>query len=468
MPGRRLAWLDALRGVAALFVVFDHLGYSVLQHARADVYQWFDPGQFGVFLFFLVSGYIVPASLERKGSIRGFWVGRVFRLFPLYVFALIAAVTLWTLDLGGISRTNYDGETSLLTHALMLSNVLGSHNAISVIWTLSYEMTFYLLLTALFVTGTHKRSSWYALGFAVAAVALGGLLPMQAISGGFLGTRLVAEIADLLVVGGVALAVTRFRLPKVFGAVLAAGTVLVLVLFNGNWVNPYEALTILALMFTGTMLYRAERGDFDKRKAVAVAVAVFALATAAGLSHPPASDLSSAATRIAYDRQWVTSLLLAGATFAIGMACRNKKMPRIVAWLGLVSYSVYLLHPLLVSLYNHIPLTQQPHPFPEQLALAAAFLAVLLACCWLSYRFIEAPMQRQGRKFAAWLEYWVGSDVIPGHHQRPADARQAGARQAESTSRLPSGGPGPPHPGSRGGRPVDGSGPAPAAHQASW
>jgi peptidoglycan/LPS O-acetylase OafA/YrhL len=58
--------------------VRDHLGYSVLQHARADVYQWFDPGQFGVFVFFLVSGYIVPASLERKGSVRGFWVSRVF------------------------------------------------------------------------------------------------------------------------------------------------------------------------------------------------------------------------------------------------------------------------------------------------------------------------------------------------------------------------------------------------------
>ena len=204
----------------------------------------------------------------------------------------------------------------------------------------------------------------------------------------------------------------------------------------------------------GTMLYRAERGDFDKRKAVAVTVAVFGLATVAGLWHPPAWDLSPAATRIAYDRQWVTSLLLAGAMFAIGMACRNKKkMPRIFAWPGLVSYSVYLLHPLLVSLYNHIPLTQHPHPFPVQLALAAAFLALLLACCWLSYRFIEAPMQRQGRRFAAWLECWVGPDVSPGHHQRQADARLADARQAnvrpanarpaESVSRLPSGRPRP-------------------------
>ena len=85
---KRLAWLDALRGIAALCVVFDHLSYSVLQPVRASVYHWFDPGQYGVFVFFLVSGYIVPASLERKGSVRGFWVSRVFRLYPLYLFAV--------------------------------------------------------------------------------------------------------------------------------------------------------------------------------------------------------------------------------------------------------------------------------------------------------------------------------------------------------------------------------------------
>jgi peptidoglycan/LPS O-acetylase OafA/YrhL len=417
-PGRRLAWLDALRGVAALFVVFDHLGYYVLQHARAVVYTWFDPGLYGVFVFFMVSGYIVPASLERRGSIRGFWVSRAFRLYPLYIFGLAVAVLLWTLGVGGIGKTNYDGETSLLTHALMLSNVLGTKNAINVIWTLSYEMAFYLLLTALFVTGTHKRSSRYAILFAVAAVVLGGVLPMTAISGSFLGTRLIAEIADLLILGGVALAVCRYRLPKVIGAVLAGGTAMVLVLFNSSWVNPFEALTILALMFTGTMLYRAERGDYDMRKAIAVASAVFVLTAIAGLWHVPYWYASPATAHTAFDRQWVTSLLLAGATFAVGMACRNKKMPAIFAWLGLVSYSVYLLHPLLIEVYRRIPLTRHPHPFPEQVLLAAAFVAVLLGCCWLSYRFIEAPMQRLGRKFAAWLEYWFGPDSIPAHHQQ--------------------------------------------------
>jgi hypothetical protein len=69
-----------LRGIAALRVVFDHLTYSAFQPVRDSVYHWFDPGQHGVFVFFLVSGYIVPAPLERKGSVRGFWVSRVFRL----------------------------------------------------------------------------------------------------------------------------------------------------------------------------------------------------------------------------------------------------------------------------------------------------------------------------------------------------------------------------------------------------
>jgi peptidoglycan/LPS O-acetylase OafA/YrhL len=78
---KRLAWLDALRGIAALCVVFDHLTYSVFQPVHDSVYQWFNPGQYGVFVFFLVSGYIVPASLERKGSIRSFWVSRVWRLY---------------------------------------------------------------------------------------------------------------------------------------------------------------------------------------------------------------------------------------------------------------------------------------------------------------------------------------------------------------------------------------------------
>src|ERR1700677_1632377 len=101
---KRLARVDAAPGTAALCVVFDHLTYSVLQPVRNTVYQWFDPGQYGVFVFFLVSGYIVPASLERKGSIRGFWVSRLFRLYPLYLVAVAAMIVLWAIGIGSPCR----------------------------------------------------------------------------------------------------------------------------------------------------------------------------------------------------------------------------------------------------------------------------------------------------------------------------------------------------------------------------
>jgi peptidoglycan/LPS O-acetylase OafA/YrhL len=405
--GQRLAWLDALRGFAALCVVFDHLGAYAMPHLRGDIYRFLDPGTYGVFVFFLVSGYIVPASLERKGSVRGFWVSRAFRLYPLYAVVLVAMVLLWWFNIGTISGANYQGKTSLLTHALMLSSVLGAHNAINVIWTLTYEMAFYLLLTALFLTGTHRRSSRWALLFAAAAVGLGGLLPMFAISRSFLGTRLVPEIADLFILAGIALAVSRFRVPRTIGAILAAGTVLVLVMFNGDWVPPYEALTILALMFTGTMLYRAERGDYPWNRAVPAAVTVLALATAAGLWHGFGWGAN-------YRWQWATSVLGAGLTFAIGMACRKKPVPAVLAWLGVVSFSVYLVHPVLLQFYKKIPFTHGSHPFPLQVLMAATFLAVLLACSWLSYRWVEKPMQRHGRTVSRWLDTRLGPDPVPG------------------------------------------------------
>ncbi|HYX59624.1 MAG TPA: acyltransferase, partial [Streptosporangiaceae bacterium] len=145
--GTRLAWLDVLRGLAALAVVFDHISYYVLQHVRHIVYQWFDPGNYGVFVFFIISGYIVPASLERKGSVRTFWVSRVFRLYPLYLLAVGIAVALYFARFGPIRGENSDPATSVLSQLLMMSNVMDGKNLPNVVWSLSYEMVFYLLLT---------------------------------------------------------------------------------------------------------------------------------------------------------------------------------------------------------------------------------------------------------------------------------------------------------------------------------
>ncbi len=240
-----------MRAIAALFVVFDHLSYYLLQHVRTEVYNWFDAGNYGVFVFFIISGYIIPASLERKGSVRTFWVSRLFRLYPLYLVAVGIAVMLYLVHFGSLRGEGSDPEASVLSQLLMMSNVLGGQNLPNVVWSLSYEMVFYLLITALFIARVHKRSSWYALGFAVAAVAIGGLLPQAYLIHNVATPRLIALVADLAVLAGLAFAVVLRGMSRLLGAAMAAVVAIALLAFNGGWIWPWEALSILALMFTG-------------------------------------------------------------------------------------------------------------------------------------------------------------------------------------------------------------------------
>jgi len=421
----RLAWLDLLRGIAALFVVFDHLSYYVLQHVRAEMYHWFDPGNYGVFVFFIISGYIVPASLERKGSVRTFWVSRLFRLYPLYLLAVGIAVALYFMHFGSLRGEGSDPEASLFSQLLMMSNVLGGQNLPNVVWSLSYEMIFYLLITALFIARVHKRSSGYALGFAVAAVAIGGLLPQAYFTHNLATPRLIAGVADLAVLAGLAFAVLLRGMSRLLGAAIVAVVAITLLAFNGGWIWPWEALSILALMFTGTMFYRAEQGQYPWPRAISIGLGVFALAITAGLWHSHALG-NSAHAELVFERRWVSTFALAGLTFGAGLAFRHVRWPRALTWLGLISFSVYLLHPLLIEAYHHFSWTRLHHPFWLQVLLAAAFLAVLLAISSVTYLLVERPMQNVGRRVGWWLDARFGPDRVPDHVPASAEPAMAG------------------------------------------
>jgi peptidoglycan/LPS O-acetylase OafA/YrhL len=421
-PRHRLAWLDALRGIAALAVVFDHLGTYLLAGLRTHVYHWVDAGQYGVFVFFLISGYIVPASLERKGSIRTFWVSRVFRLYPLYLLAIGLAVLLWAIGRGSLHGAGGDPETSVLSQFLMMSNVLAGPNLPNVVWSLSYEMVFYLLLTALFIGGVHKRSGWYALMFGAAAVALGGLLPQQYFSHHMSNPRLIAAVADLVLIACLAIAVVLRGMPRLLGAGVAGIIAVLLVAFNGGWIYPWEGLAILGLMFTGTALYRAEQGEYPWPRAIAVAATTIALSIAAGLWHSHAWHMSAGA-EVLWERRWFGAFFFAGLTFGGGLLLRRVRVPRWLAWLGLISYSVYLLHPLLIEVYYHSPWGHHRHSFTGQVVLYALFLAVLIAVSSVTYLLVERPMQVLGRRVGKWLDTQFGPDRVSVPEVRHAGVR---------------------------------------------
>ncbi|MBW8484663.1 acyltransferase [Actinomadura sp. PM05-2] len=374
--------MDALRGVAALVVALHHATYDYLPGPRAALLAWFDPGTYGVMVFFLVSGYIVPASLERGGDVRRFWIGRLFRIYPLWLVACGAAVALMAAGLYR-ERGGPGPAVAVLAHVTMMQDLLAVPSVLNVLWTLSYEMAFYLLVVALFTAGLHRRSAHHALLFAAGALVLGGLPP--ALLSVRAGVGAVAVGAAALTAAAIVLAARGHRLGGLLGAVPA----LLLVVLNGR-VGAAEGLTILAVMFAGTAVYRIERGELAPRPALLGLGAVLVTALVAAAVH-----LDAAA------RSWSLALAAAAATFGLGLLARRLPMPRALVALGVISYSVYLLHPVLLAIFRVLLGGNGPdRPDRGSVPLLLLFTAVLLALSWTTQRYVEAPMQRLGKRLA--------------------------------------------------------------------
>jgi len=159
------------------------------------------------------------------------------------------------------------------------------------------------------------------------------------------------------------------------------------------------------------MLYRAEQGQYPWPRAIAIGVTVFGLAIAAGLWHSRAWGLPAHA-ELLWSRRWVSAFMLAGLTFAAGLAFRHVRWPKVLTWVGLISYSLYLLHPLVIEVYHHLYPSRQ-HTFGVQVLIAAGLLAVIIAVCSVTYLAVERPAQGLGRRVGRRLDARYGPDRIP-------------------------------------------------------
>lgn len=178
---------DFLRLVAALSVVFSH-SFLVAEGSEAN-----EPfvrltgnqcvlGLVGVFVFFIISGYLVTGSFCRSPAPDRFALKRILRIYPglvvnLLLCALVLGPLVSSLPLGRYLTSPQLGHYLLASLALTpnsppLPGAVFVDNAVGKIvngslWTLRYEMMMYAMVLALGIMGLLR------LRVALALTALG-------------------------------------------------------------------------------------------------------------------------------------------------------------------------------------------------------------------------------------------------------------------------------------------------------
>ncbi len=153
----RLDHIDGLRGLAAFLVLYQHLAeYCAAMAPSASfatgqlnlLFGYLDVGKLGVVAFFAISGYIVPFSFGSQHPRLGFVTSRFFRLYPAYWLSLLLAAVLLPL----IGHADF-GAKQLAANATMVQTLLRQKDVLDVYWTLLIEVVFYAMCFGVFSAG---------------------------------------------------------------------------------------------------------------------------------------------------------------------------------------------------------------------------------------------------------------------------------------------------------------------------
>lgn len=359
-PRTRLVFLDWLRALAALLVVWDHLvGQWLSVQRRGWVPQGLvdrfvagplsitqNFGWLGVAMFFLISGFIIShvATTELEWQ---FALKRLLRIYPPLVLAIIV-----TLGVDAMRRATgvVDSLSGGLPVAHSIQDVMVSMSlanylmspqpiVLGVAWTLVIEMTFYVI-----VLMTKRMLNWKV--------------------------KAVATWVVLAVVGLILLTSRRWG-DSYFLFSVSASYVPLLVLGQIIWLRWSSRIGWL---------------QFGLLSATAWVLFVHGLELIQPRFLQP-------------DEAYGPSIVVAYAIFVL-MLLNNSRLhrPSFVKFLANRSYSLYLLHGalglfVLDALGTRIPYT---------LALTVA-VAVVVIGTQISYKLVEAPSQRLARNLTTRL-----------------------------------------------------------------
>jgi peptidoglycan/LPS O-acetylase OafA/YrhL len=331
--------VDGLRAIAVLSVLLFHGGVSVLSG-----------GYVGVDVFFVISGFVIATKLteeidEGKFSIANFYVRRIRRILPALVATIllccVAACVFFLPDaLSDFSR-------SVVATAVFLSNMFFWKNSgyfetgaldrpLLHTWSLAIEEQFYIIIPiALFLCVVYARRWTFALFAAAAAASLG----------------LSIFITD------------------------KAPTANFFVLPTRAWELLLGVLVALAPWApTSNRILRE-----------VIAVAALALIGFAVLTYTSATPFPGLAAFV--PTFGTAALIYLGKEREPSFVARALSLRPVVA-IGLISYSLYLVHwPIIV--FARYALLRDLQGWEIVAAVAASFVLA-----YLSYRYVETPFRR--------------------------------------------------------------------------
>lgn len=354
----RLEFLDALRGLAAAYVVLYHM--TLMPDPHLLLPRWAEKGVLmggtGVTLFFMVSAfslyYTMPMRQESSRPVLSFYLHRFFRVAPLF-YALIIVSLLRDWSFGVVHPVG-----QVMASIMFVFNFipLGQEGFVWAGWTIGVEMVFYAVFPLIYARVTNRAN---ALSLVFSMLLLWLLIGLM--------------LDYLMMPEGWRASILQWSTFKHF-PIFAAGIVLYFWFMDTCDRERDRASAGNAALLGGVFCYVAliqgwlpnVFGDFYYWQAVSYGL-IFA-----GLAMSP----------------W--RLLVNPFT----------------TFLGKVSYSLYLLHPMLV--YLLIPVyrkiyAQQPDLTVAFLACAGLTFLILIPLSYLSYRMIELPGIRLGKRLEAGL-----------------------------------------------------------------
>lgn len=173
----RLGALDLLRLFAAVLIVLFHFGYAgtargAIVTAYPEIAAMAKYAFVGVDLFFVLSGFVIAASVEGRGWLQ-FGVARVLRLYPAHVACMtITALATLAMAAPGTGPTAWQW----LANMTMVAPAFGQPFMDGAYWSIVLEIVFYGWVTVMLALGVYQRrlltiiAVWLAIAFLNEAV----------------------------------------------------------------------------------------------------------------------------------------------------------------------------------------------------------------------------------------------------------------------------------------------------------